>query len=139
MNITHEENTLTYEIYTSLRQSVGWNNWSREQTVNALENSYYTVTAFDKSKAVGMGRVVGDGMYFTIVDVVVMPEYQGKNIGSSIIKSILDHIENDMPGNSRVSIQLISEAGKEEFYIKQGFKLIPHEHCGPALRKIIYK
>ena len=65
-----KENTLTYEIYTSLRQSVGWNNWSREQTVNALENSYCTVTAFDKSKAVGMGRVVGDGMYFTIVDVV---------------------------------------------------------------------
>lgn len=30
-----KENTLTYEIYTSLRQSVGWNNWSREQAVNA--------------------------------------------------------------------------------------------------------
>lgn len=40
---------------------------------------------------------------------------------------------------SRVSVQLISEPDKEQFYIKQGFKLIPHEYCGPALRKVIYK
>ena len=40
---------------------------------------------------------------------------------------------------SRISVQLLAEVGKEHFYIKQGFKLVPHEYCGPALRKIIYK
>lgn len=75
-------------------------------------------------------------MYFTIVDVVVRPEYQGKGVGSVIIKSILDYIESNMHDGSRVSVQLISEVGKEDFYIKQGFKLIPHEFCGPALRSL---
>jgi len=44
-----------------------------------------------------------------------------------------------MSNGSRVSVQLLAEVGKEQFYIKQGFKLVPHEYCGPALRKIIYK
>jgi hypothetical protein len=45
----------------------------------------------------------------------------------------------DMCEGSRVSVQLLAEVGKEQFYIKQGFKLVPHEYCGPALRKILYK
>lgn len=35
---------------------------------------------YDNENAIGMGRVVGDGIYFTIVDIVVRPEYQGKKI-----------------------------------------------------------
>ncbi len=139
MRYTLAENSLTYDDYYHLRASVGWNNFSREQAANALKNSYYTVTVYDKDTAIGMGRVVGDGIYLTIVDIVVRPEYQGKKIGSAIISSILDYIEKNMCEGSRVSVQLISEVGKEQFYIRQGFKLIPHEYCGPALRKIIRK
>ena len=139
MDYKVKENSLCYEIYYSLRESVGWNNWSKEQAEKALEKSYYSIVVFDESKAIGMGRVVGDGIYFTIVDIVVRPEFQGKKIGTFIIQSILTYIENDMCIGSRVSVQLLSEVGKEQFYIKQGFKLVPHEFCGPALRKIIYK
>ena len=70
MQYTLTENSLTYDDYYELRASVGWNNFSREQAVNALKNSYYTVTAYDKDTAIGMGRVVGDGIYLTIVDIV---------------------------------------------------------------------
>lgn len=139
MDYKVKENSLCYEIYYSLRESVGWNNWSKEQAEKALEKSYYSIVVFDESKAIGMGRAVGDGIYFTIVDIVVRPEFQGKKIGTFIIQSILTYIENDMCIGSRVSVQLLSEVGKEQFYIKQGFKLVPHEFCGPALRKIIYK
>ena len=86
-----------------------------------------------------MGRVVGDDIYFTIVDIVVRTEYQGRKIGTTIMNSILEYIEKNMCEGSRVSVQLLAEVGKEQFYIKQGFKLVPHEYCGPALRKIIYK
>lgn len=41
---------------------------------------------------------------------------------------LLEHIEKNMCVGSRVSVQLISEPDKEQFYIKQGFKLIPHEY-----------
>lgn len=75
-----------------------------------------------------------------IVDIVVRPEYQGQeNRNGIIINSILNYIERNMYDGSRVSVQLLAEAGKEQFYIKQGFKLVPHQYCGPALRKIIYK
>lgn len=139
MELILQENVLTYDIYYELRKSVDWNNWSKTQSDSAIKNSYHTIVAYDDDEPIGMGRVVGDGMYFTIVDVVVRPEYQGKGVGSVIIKSILDYIGSNMHDGSRVSVQLISEVGKEDFYIKQGFKLIPHEFCGPALRKIIYK
>lgn len=99
------ENQLDYNSYVSLRESVGWINFSKEQTEKALSNSFYSVIVQDDGQNIGMGRVIDDGMC----------------------------------SGSRVSIQLIAEVGKEDFYIKQGFKLIPHEYCGPALRKIIHK
>ena len=139
MKYTIKENQLNYETYYTLRESVGWNNWSKEQAEKALENSYYSIVIFYNDNAIGMGRVVGDGIYFTIVDIVVRPEYQSMGIGSTIIHMLLEHIEKNMCVGSRVSVQLISEPDKEQFYIKQGFKLVPHEYCGPALRKIIYK
>ena len=139
MKYTIKENQLNYETYYTLRKSVGWNNWSKEQAEKALENSYYSIVIFYNDNAIGMGRVVGDGIYFTILDVVVRPEYQGRKIGTTIMNSILEYIEKNMCEGSRVSVQLLAEVGKEQFYIKQGFKLVPHEYCGPALRKIIYK
>ncbi len=36
-------------------------------------------------------------------------------------------------------MQLIAEPGKEAFYIKKGFRLIPHEFCGSGMRRIIRK
>ncbi|WP_347994374.1 GNAT family N-acetyltransferase [uncultured Eubacterium sp.] len=139
MKYTIKENQLNYETYYTLRESVGWNNWSKEQAEKALENSYYSIVIFYNDNAIGMGRVVGDGIYFTIVDIVVRTEYQGRKIGTTIMNSILEYIEKNMCEGSRVSVQLLAEVGKEQFYIKQGFKLVPHEYCGPALRKIIYK
>lgn len=139
MKYTIKENQLNYETYYTLRESVGWNNWSKEQAEKALENSYYSIVIFYNDNAIGMGRVVGDGIYFTIVDIVVIPEYQCRKIGTTIMNSILEYIEKNMCEGSRVSVQLLAEVGKEQFYIKQGFKLVPHEYCGPALRKIIYK
>lgn len=37
MNFLIKENCLTYETYYMLRESVGWNNWSREQAEKALK------------------------------------------------------------------------------------------------------
>ena len=121
------ENQIDYNTYVSLRALVGWNNYNKEQVERALSNSYYSVVVQDANQNIAMGRVVGDGMYFTIVDVVVKPEFQGKGVGTLIIHTILKFIEDEMCSQGRVSIQLISEKGKEDFYIKQGFKLIPHE------------
>ncbi len=136
----YKENVLTYEDYFNLRESVGWMNFSKEQTQKALLNSIYTVIAVDDyGDAVGMGRLTGDGMYYMIVDIAVCPDYQKKGIGIEIINMLITYVSGETPVGGRSSIQLIAEKGKESFYEKIGFKKIPHECCGFGMRKVIRK
>lgn len=135
----YRENTLSYDDYYRLRESAAWLNFSREQTEKALNNSLYTVIAEDDGKVVGMGRMTGDGLYYLIVDIVVQPDHQKKGIGSTIIDMMIDYVDRETPIGGRSSVQLTAEKGKETFYEKKGFKLIPHEHCGSGMRKIIRK
>lgn len=137
--IIFSENDLTYEDYFRLRESVGWENFSRVQAENALGNSLYTVTVLQNNQVVGMGRLIGDGMYYTMVDVVVQPEYQRMGVGGKIVNMLLDYVLRETPDGGRSSIQLTAEKGKESFYEKMGFKTIPHEFCGSGMRKVIYK
>ena len=157
------ENQLTYEDYCALRTSVEWLNFSEEQTRKALCSSLYTITVREDSEEdmtgelstevsdepttaasgsapiIAMGRLVGDGLYYLIVDVVVCPEYQGHGIGSCIMDKLLAYVETETPEGGRSSVQLIAEKGKEDFYLKKGFKLIPHDYCGSGMRKVIRK
>ena len=135
----YRENSLTYEEYVSLRSSVGWNNFSKEQVLNSINNSVYNITVVEDYKTIAMGRLIGDGIYYLMVDIVVDPAFQGKGIGSKIVDMLLAFVDNRTPIGGRSSVQLIAEQGKEEFYIKRGFKLIPHEFCGSGMRKIIKK
>ncbi|MEA4919756.1 MAG: GNAT family N-acetyltransferase [Clostridiaceae bacterium] len=135
----YKENVLKYEDYFNLRHSVGWSNFSKEQAVSALQHSLYDIIAVDSERVVGMGRLVGDGLYCVVVDIVVAPDYQHRGIGCEIVRKILDYADGHAPSGSRTCVQLISEKGKESFYENMGFKLIPHENCGCGMRKIIYK
>ena len=136
----YKENVLTYEDYFNLRESVGWMNFSKEQTQKAPFNSIYTVIAVDDyGDAVGVGRLTGDGMYYMIVDIAVCPDYQKKGIGTEIINMLITYVSRETPVGGRSSIQLIAEKGKESFYEKIGFKKIPHECCGFGMRKVIRK
>lgn len=135
----YKENTLSYEDYCRIRQSVGWTNFSKTQTEKSLEKSLYTVVANSDGQAVGMGRLIGDGMYYMIVDIVVLPTYQKMGIGSTILNMIVDYVNRETSVGGRSSIQLIAEKGKEKFYEKRGFKVIPHEFCGSGMRKVIRK
>lgn len=137
------ENVLCYEDYCRLRESVDWLLFSKEQMQKALHKSLYTVIAVDNGRAdhqtVGMGRVIGDGMYYMMVDIVVCPDYQKRGIGTHIAGMLIEYVNDKMPIGGRSSIQLISEKGKEAFYEKLGFKLIPHDFCGSGMRKVICK
>lgn len=135
----YQENVLCYEDYCRLRESVGWTNFSKEQTQAALSNSLYTVAVFENSQAVGMGRLIGDGMYLVIADIVVNPVYQGKGIGSKIVSMLKEYTTKELPDGGRTSIQLISEKGKEPFYEKLGFKRIPNDFCGSGMKMVIRK
>lgn len=132
----YKENILVYEDYCKLRESVGWPVFPNVQKV--LGNSLYTITAIQDKQSVGMGRLVGDGMYYMITDVVVQPGYQKQGIGSKIVKMLVVYVSAGTPVGGRSSIQLIAEKGKEPFYEKMGFKVIPHEFCGSGMRMVIH-
>lgn len=135
----YKENILSYKDYCKLRTSVGWSNFSENQTKKALKSSIYTVIAVENHQTIGMGRLIGDGMYYILADIIVQPQYQKNGIGSKIVDMLLDYIDKMTPSGGRSSIQLIAEKGKEMFYAKKGFKMIPHEYCGSGMRKIIHK
>ena len=139
MDVEYIENNLDYDTYYSLRKSVGWKNFSEKQTRQAIKNTMHSIVVKEQTQAVAMARLVGDGLYYMIVDVVVTPEYQRQGIGSKLLELLLNYVENNLPEGGRVSIQLVAEKGKEEFYEHFGFKRIPHEFCGSGMRKVIYK
>ena len=135
----YKENVLSYEDYYRLRESVGWNNFSMIQAQTALDNSLHTIIAANDNETIAMGRLIGDGQYYMIVDVIVHPDFQNQKIGTSILNLLLKYVDDHTPSGGRSSIQLISEKGKEPFYETLGFKRIPHEFCGSGMRKVIRK
>jgi GNAT superfamily N-acetyltransferase len=96
------------------------------------------VVVFEENIPIAMGRLVGDGIYFIVVDVIVKPEFQGRGIGSKVLEMILNYAANTTPIGGRTSVQLIAEKGKESLYEKMGFKRIPNNNCGSGMRKVIY-
>lgn len=76
------------------------------------------------NKTIGMARFVTDGGYAgLIMDVVVIPTYQGKGYGKQLIGSLLSYIKGTMLDNEEMMIQLLSAPGKQTFYSKFGFKV----------------
>lgn len=135
----YKENVLSYENYHKLRTSVGWANFSINQAQTALANSLYTIIAVENDETVAMGRLIGDGQYYMIVDVIVHPDFQNQKIGTAILNLLLEYVDSHTPRGGRSSVCLIAEKGKEAFYETLGFKKIPHEFCGSGMRKVIYR
>lgn len=95
-----------------------------EQADKAINNSLFNVVAKINGQIVGMGRLVGDGvMYWYLQEIIVLPEYQGKGIGKSIVIRLLEHIRETMQPGTQVSVGLTAVHGKEPFYEKLGFSL----------------
>ena len=82
----------------------------------AFRNSLLKVFAFHGSELVGAGRALSDGVWrAAIYDVAVLPEYQGKGIGSKIIRHLIQAANVDV-------VMLYSVPGKEAYYERFGFQ-----------------
>ena len=128
MEVNLYENCLTVNDFNLLRESVGWSELPKLQVEQALKKGIYSVVAKHNEKIVAMGRLVGDeSMYWYIQDVIVMPEYQGKNIGERIIESLLKYIQIHSLPKTTTTVGLMVDKDKEEFYEKIGFIKQPNE------------
>jgi ribosomal protein S18 acetylase RimI-like enzyme len=132
------DNCLTATDFILLRQSAGWGILPKLQIEQALKNGIYSVVAKHGDNVVGMGRLVGDGiMYWYIQDVIILPEYQGKNIGNRIIEKLLKYAEVNSLSQTTITIGLMSAKGKEGFYKKFDFIERPNDAFGAGMIKKI--
>jgi len=116
------ERVPTLDEYRAICTAVGWageiNFGAAEQ---ALGSSLFGVVALHGERAVGMGRVVGDGaIFFYLQDIAVLPEYQGAGVGSLIVERLLAEIARRAPPQAFVG--LFAAAGREPYYKRYGFQ-----------------
>ena len=118
MNIryTNETNAVDWQQVSKIIRDIGWGERSPEELKSAFQQSSFTRFAYVKNDLVGMGRTVDDGKYYGwVVDLAILPEHQGKGIGTYI----LGELEEDL--KPFLSTMLTAAPGKSGFYEKLGW------------------
>lgn len=116
------ENVNDVDEFNLLYDLVGWEAYSKEISSKSLNNTYYSVSIYDNDKIVGYGRLIGDGICFMYIhDVMVIPEYQNKKIGTVIMNNLIKEVDKIKKENPDMRLYLGASKDKESFYKKFGF------------------
>jgi len=120
--ITFKENNKNIEEFNLLYDSVGWGAYNEKTLKKALDNTFYSISVYDTEKIIGYGRLIGDTICFIYVhDVMVIPEYQRKGIGTIIMQNLLEKINEIKKENPDLRVYLGASKNREKFYEKFGF------------------
>ncbi len=122
MSLTLHARIPDIDTYRHLRREAGLSPKTSDAAAVGLPNSLYAVQAFDGPNVVGMGRVIGDGgLFFQVVDIAVLPAYQGQGIGKQIMAAISDWLRANVPESGYVS--LLADGEAQQLYAQFGFVL----------------
>ena len=92
--INIKENNKNIEEFNFLYDSVGWGAYNKAISKKALDNTIYSLSVYDDEKIIGYGRIIGDSICFLYIhDIMVIPEFQSKGIGTMIMNKLLKKIE----------------------------------------------
>lgn len=120
--MTIKENIKNVEEFNYLYDAVGWGHYDNQISKKALDNTIYSVSVYENNTIIGYGRIIGDGICFLYIqDIMVVPEYQSKKIGTTIMNKLLEKIETIKKENPSIRVYLGATKGKEEFYKRFGF------------------
>lgn len=120
--MTIKENVKSVEEFNLLYDAVGWGSYDDHITKKALDNTFYSVSIYDEDKIIGYGRLIGDTICFMYIhDVMVLPEYQSKKIGTLIMNKLLDKVNEIKKENPDLRVYLGASKNREGFYEKFGF------------------
>ena len=129
-----KENNKNVEEFNYLFDAVGWGAHEDEVSEKALDNTFYSVSIYDDDKIIGYGRLIGDNIcYLYVHDIMVIPEYQGKKIGTMIMNKLVDKINEVKKDNPYLRVYLGASKNKEGFYKKFGFIEREYTDLGPAM------
>ena len=128
-----EYQTYNEQEIIDLYQSVGWINYTScpEMLEEAYKNSLCILGAFEKEKLVGVVRVVGDGISIVFVqDILVLPKYQRKGVGSALMRAILKKYA------SVYQVELLTDSTEKSkaFYSSVGLVSVGELGCSAYIR-----
>lgn len=127
------ESQVLPDVYQHLRRECGLSPKSTDAATRGLAASLYMVHVKKDKEVVGMGRLIGDGGCFCqVVDICVLPYYQGLGLGKSIMQCIMEFVNKELPVTCYVS--LIADGDAYRLYERYGFKPV-----WPASRGMFYR
>ena len=77
-----------------------------------------------------MGRVVGDDLFYQVVDIAVDPQHQGRGLGKLIVETLMRVLKRLAPAEAYVS--LIADGKANELYAQFGFMATAPASIGMA-------
>lgn len=120
------------EDFRALRQNAGWGDISLEQSRGVLAMSVHGITAYDGVKAIGMARLIGDGVLnIYIQDVVTAAAYRGQGVGKAIMQALIKDMRVIFP--SDCTIGLLAASSQEGFYSSFSFITRPNADYGAGM------
>jgi len=85
----------------------------------AFLNSHVVCLAYDGARLIGASRAITDGEYHGLIyDVAVLPEYQARGIGQSMMHQLLKRLPV-------WRVMLVADEDVQGFYRKAGFDSYP--------------
>ena len=121
-NVVIVERRPTHEEFIALQYSVGWSNTlNMSRLEEHLSVPVMSVVAIDTTtnETIGCALVISDNAsFYYIKDVMVKKEWQGKRIGTALMKSVSDWLEKNGVKNSLVG--LYTGENLEPFYSQFG-------------------
>lgn len=107
------------EEILNLYDRVGWSSYTSKPSMlkNAYKHSLKILGAYDGEKLIGIIRAVGDGYSIVYIqDMLVLPEYQRKGIGTMLMKEILSEYKDVyqkvlMTDNTERTVQFYKSVG----------------------------
>lgn len=119
--------------YIRLRQEGGLSAFSEEAARKGLKGTLFSAVVFHNEKAIGMGRIIGDGgCFFQIVDIVVSPAHQGKGLGKAIMTELMAYATTHLPKTAYLS--LLADVPANKLYEQFGFRETAPTSLGMSFR-----
>ncbi|QDH74478.1 GNAT family N-acetyltransferase [Brevundimonas sp. M20] len=125
------ERTPAVEDYLRLRTVAGMGRKSAEAAAAGLPHTLFSVVIEHQGRAVGMGRLVGDGaLFLQVVDIAVEPDHQGRGLGKAIMAALMTWTERHaLPGTY---VSLIADGEAKRLYARYGFTETAPKSVGMA-------
>ena len=93
MKVEYIERIPTSAEFNMLTELVGWGTREENIVEEALNNTLYSLCAYNGDKLIGYGRIIGvKTIFLYIQDIMVIPEYQGQKVGTGIMNKLIAKI-----------------------------------------------